>query len=379
MALRPLLARSVALASSALALAGLVAAGGCGGSNNPTGPTTSAPIVRSVSPASGTTFGGTEVTLSGEKFVVGSTVTFGGTAGTNVAVENATTIRVTTPAHATGAVDVQVSGSTGGAMLAQSFTFVAPGGSNTPPVIKSVTAKGRKANEPAGYADVGETIDVTAIVEDAETALDKLTYQWTATVGTISGTGPVVTWGAPAAATTPTDVTITLTVVETYRAPDASGLPVDKENKVSATTTVALHNSIKEVGDMTSDFLVNFSHSDIGVDQVLRDFSTSCTGYASERADVIANRQNFVITAYTVGNPSVTINFKGVCPFRSRAGDACAAAAVQWTSRNKTTGVVGTTKGTDYVTGVFDRGRWWLCDSDYDGAAVPSSLQGFKK
>ena len=61
-----------------------MAAAGCGGSNNnnhPAGPSHT-PVIRSVSPASGTTFGGTEVTIPGEKFVVGATVTFGGTAGT---------------------------------------------------------------------------------------------------------------------------------------------------------------------------------------------------------------------------------------------------------------------------------------------------------
>ena len=378
MILRPHVARPIALASSVLTLAALATTFGCGGSSNPVTPSTT-PIIRSVTPPSGSSFGGTEVTISGEKFVAGSTVLFGGTPGTNIAVENGTTIRATTPSHASGAVDVQVSGSTGAASLGQSFTFVAPGGSNPPPTIKSMSAKGRKANKPAGFADLGETIDVTAIVEDAETALNKLTYQWTASIGTVTGTGPVVTWQAPAAGTTPTDVTITLTVVETYKAADASGLPVDKENKVSSTAKIALHNSVKEIGDMTSDFLVNFSHSDIGVDQVLRDFSTSCTGYASERADVIANRTNFTITAYSVLAPSVTINFGGTCPFRSRPGDACTATAVQWTSKNKSTGVVGTTKGTDYVTGVFDRGRWWLCDSDYDGTSVPSALRTFKK
>jgi hypothetical protein len=378
MALRPFLARPVALASSALALAGLVAAGGCGGNNNPTGPTTNAPIVRSVSPASGSTFGGTEVTLSGEKFVAGSTVTFGGTPGTNVAVENATTIRVTTPAHATGAVDVQVSGSTGGAMLAQSFTFVAPGGSNAPPVIKSVTAKGRKANEPTGFADLGETIDVTAIVEDAETALDKLTYQWTATAGSVTGTGPVVTWVAPAAATTPTDVTITLTVVESYKAPDASGLPVDKENKVTATAAVSLHNSPKEVGDMAYDFLVKFS-TQVDVNTVMRDFAppSLCAGAAAERADVTKNQAERKIVAYTIGTPAVTINFGGTCPFRSVGGDACAQVSAKWTSQV----LVHTTPtdyylwfeeagpGTDQVTALYRDRRWYLCASDYNAPA----------
>jgi hypothetical protein len=382
MNLRFTLARQpIALVSSILILAALTAFG-CGGDSTPSGPSSTAPIVRSLTPTTGTSFGGTEITITGERFVAGAAVTFGGVPGLNIAVENGTTIRATTPPHASGAVDVQVSASTGNGVLAQAFTFLAPGVTNTAPVIRSVTAKGRKSKEPIGFADLGETIDVTAIVEDAETAIDKLTFQWSASVGTVTGTGPVATWSAPASATTPGDVTLTLTVVETYKAPDTAGLPVDKENRATSNAVVSLHNSVKEFGDMAYDFLVNFSHSDIGVDQVLRNFSTSCTGYGAERKDVVDNRANFLITAYTVATPVVTINFGGTCnlfPDRFRPGDACANVAVQWTSTTKSTGISGATKGTDQVTGIYDGKRWWLCDSDYLGVANSTALGHFKK
>jgi hypothetical protein len=64
-----------------------------------------------VSPASGTIDGGTSVTITGTGFqpgVPGTTVTFGGVAGTGVNVLSSTKIQVTTPAHAAGAVDVKV-------------------------------------------------------------------------------------------------------------------------------------------------------------------------------------------------------------------------------------------------------------------------------
>lgn len=363
------------MASSVLILAVLFTSGCGGDGSSPTTPSSSAPVVRSLTPSTGTSFGGTEVTITGEKFIAGSTVTFGGAAGVNIAVENGNTIRATTPAHASGAVDVQVSGTTGTSTLGQAFTYVAPGGANAAPVVKSVTAKGRKTNEPAGFADVGETIDVTAIVEDVETPIDKLAYQWTATAGVVTGTGPVVSWSAPASSTTPTDVTITLTVVETYKAPDASGLPVDKENKVTATTTVSLHNSAKEVGDMARQFLELFSNSTIAVDTVMRDFApvSICPGAAAEKADVTRNRTERSIKAYTVGTPVVTVNFGGACPFRAIPGDACTTTDVSWSSQVlvHTTpidyfGWIEDTKGKDQVTGVYSNKRWYLCASDYD-------------
>ncbi len=67
-----------------------------------------APTVSSVSPATGSTAGGTAVTITGADFVAGATVSFGGVAATNVSVASATSITADTPARAAGAVDVVV-------------------------------------------------------------------------------------------------------------------------------------------------------------------------------------------------------------------------------------------------------------------------------
>ena len=60
------------------------------------------PTVTTVSPVSGPSAGGTAVTLTGTDFTTGATVTFGGVAATNVMVVSATSITLTTPAHAAG-------------------------------------------------------------------------------------------------------------------------------------------------------------------------------------------------------------------------------------------------------------------------------------
>ena len=86
----------------------------------------SAPTLTSVSPNSGTTAGGTAVTLTGTGFTGATSVTFGGTAATAVAVVNATTITCTTPIRAAGATSVLVT-TPGGANAANTlFTYVAP-------------------------------------------------------------------------------------------------------------------------------------------------------------------------------------------------------------------------------------------------------------
>ena len=78
------------------------------------------------SPNSGSTAGGTAVTITGTNFAAGATVTFGGTAATNVVVVNSTTITATTPAGSAGAVTVtvtKVGGQSGS--LTNGFTYVA--------------------------------------------------------------------------------------------------------------------------------------------------------------------------------------------------------------------------------------------------------------
>jgi hypothetical protein len=66
------------------------------------------PTATNVSPDSGSTTGGTAVTITGTNFATGATVTFGGSAATNVVVVNSTTITVSTPAGSAGAVTVTV-------------------------------------------------------------------------------------------------------------------------------------------------------------------------------------------------------------------------------------------------------------------------------
>jgi len=82
------------------------------------------PAVSSVSPNSGSTAGGTAVTITGTNFAAGATVTFGGTATTNVIAVNSTTITATTPAGSAGAVTVTVTVSGQSGSLTSGFTYV---------------------------------------------------------------------------------------------------------------------------------------------------------------------------------------------------------------------------------------------------------------
>jgi hypothetical protein len=86
----------------------------------------SPPTVSAVNPSSGTTAGGTTVTITGTNVTGATTVTFGGTAATSYTVNSAIQITATTPAHAAGTVDVAVTTPAGTATSTGGFAYDAP-------------------------------------------------------------------------------------------------------------------------------------------------------------------------------------------------------------------------------------------------------------
>lgn len=72
-----------------------------------------APFITDISPAAGPIAGGTIVTITGVGFTGATAVTFGGTAATAFTVVSSTQITATAPAHASGIVNVVVTGPDG--------------------------------------------------------------------------------------------------------------------------------------------------------------------------------------------------------------------------------------------------------------------------
>lgn len=92
---------------------------------NPPGMT--APSVSAVSPSSGTTSGGTPVTITGSNFQSLATFTFGASQATAVNVTGATQATALTPANSAGPVTVTATNSDGqSGSKASAFTYVAP-------------------------------------------------------------------------------------------------------------------------------------------------------------------------------------------------------------------------------------------------------------
>jgi len=121
----------------------------CAGASNPT--------ITAISPASGLTAGGTNVTITGTGFVAGSTsVKIGGVAATGVTVTNPTSLTCTTPAGTAGAKDVvvTVTGAAAAATLSSGFTYA-------PPTVSKLAVTGI-----TNSINVGATSNVTVTAQD---------------------------------------------------------------------------------------------------------------------------------------------------------------------------------------------------------------------
>jgi len=214
-------------------------------------------------------------------------------------------------------------------------------------------------------------------VTDPETDVNTLTYRWSSSHGTFSGSGRTVIWTAPPSAPTPVDVLLTVEVVEPYQSQGRT-----TENRVSGSTTVTLHNSVREVGEMARQFLLDFSDSRLDVAYVMRNFEPGCYGTAAETEQVTQNRDDFTIEAWNIGDPVTTVGFGGFCARPSHPGDACSTVPASWVSRAKKDlynssgtrivmrkGQVQTVEGVDRLAAMYFRNqkRWKLCDSTFDG------------
>jgi len=162
-------------------------------------PVSGPPTVTSISPTSGTTAGGTSVTITGTNFISGATVTIGGSSCTSVVVVSSTSITCTTPSGTAGSQDVVVAtGVSPNATLAGRFTYVAPPAAPATPDLATASDSGSSSTDditsdntptiPVGSATNGNTVTVTA----TKSGQTNVTCTFTATAQTGCDLGTLV-------------------------------------------------------------------------------------------------------------------------------------------------------------------------------------------
>jgi hypothetical protein len=156
----------------------------------------SAPTVSSISPNSGSSNGGTAVTITGANFVAGTTVTFGGTAASNVTVVSASSITATTPLHAAGTVNVVVSDSNGSGTLTNGFTYTTSAVSIGFAQVASATPQSSVASVKVTYPQAQTAGDLNLVVvgwndtsATVQSVTDSLGNSYALAAGPVKGTG----------------------------------------------------------------------------------------------------------------------------------------------------------------------------------------------
>ena len=196
---------------------------GCGGgiaaTPNPT--SNPAPHVASITPNTGTTSGGTSVTIAGTGFLSGATVSFGGTPATGVTLASSTSITATTPAHAAGAVSVIVTNTDAQSnTLAGGYTYAAP---HAAPTVTAITPNSGTTN-----GGTAVTITGTGFLAGASVKLGGSSATGVTVVNSnaITAITPAHAAGAVSIVVTNTDAKSgTLTNGYTYTGPQSNPAP----------------------------------------------------------------------------------------------------------------------------------------------------------
>lgn len=230
---------------------------------------------------------------------------------------------------------------------------------NTPPTISEV----RPGSE---RVEANQEVEVVGLVRDAETALDKLAYSWSASpvAGTFIGNGARIRWRAPQGQKSPDTYALTITVTEDYT---SAGQP--QRNTVSASAPVHYNDSVAEITRIGVRFLTElFPTFSVTPEEAVQDFSDSCPGKKDERDDVTGNRKNFHILSGTYTDISVDLDTpktfataRGTCVFRDIPNGGSPQAV----------------HGICTLTAVYENWRWFLCESHFasTGPNTPGSLR----
>ncbi len=233
------------------------------------------------------------------------------------------------------------------------------------PLIQSITV-------PASRVETGQNIAISAEVVDAETPLTQLAYAWTASAGSITGTGATATWTHPAGITSGVDVTLTLTVTDTYDAVENNRI-VKKQYVVSRTSSAfRVHDSEAETRELARKFLIDlFGNSAVRPPDCMVDFADVCADLNNGRADelqqIVDNRAVVAIRSAVLLQQRNT--------FRDASFGSVHSAV--WYDDYYLDGRPKDPACGDFeVTVIYVGGRWWICQSFFnedDRSGCPSA------
>jgi hypothetical protein len=125
---------------------------------------------------------------------------------------------------------------------------------------------------------------------------------------------------------------------------------------------------------MAIRFLTDFATSSVSADSCVRDFSNSCAEKAAERSQIQDNRAGYDILSSSLRLREVVVSADGMtgrmrvdCSFTSRVKACLPGNSIP----SCTVGAIERVSGDCNTTGIYEQGRWWLCESRFDGMLLP--------
>jgi outer membrane protein OmpA-like peptidoglycan-associated protein len=273
-------------------------------------PVSGPPTVTSISPTSGTTAGGTSVTITGTNFISGATVTIGGSSCTSVVVVSSTSITCITPSGTAGAQDVVVAtGVSPNATLTGGFTYVAPPAAPATPDLADASDSG-SSNSDNNTSDNTPTISVgsatnlnTVTVTATKSGQSNVTCTFTATAQTGCDLGTLVdgVWsvtakqtnsGIDSASTSALSITVDATppTVTSFSSPKSNG-------KYGIGTTVDVTATLSETVAAGASITVTL---DTGDTVVLTTATASTTLTGTYTVGAGDNSADLTVTSYAL-------------------------------------------------------------------------------
>jgi hypothetical protein len=230
---------------------------------------------------------------------------------------------------------------------------------NTAPTIRALTLSAQRI-------EAGDQVALSADVTETSGSPDMLDYAWSASPapGQFIGSGPHVTWQAPAGQHSPDVYTITLVVTEMYRQDGAL-----QTSKATSSVQIHYNDSHAETQGVALAYLNDSASSDVTPAQVVRNFSNACPGKAQQLAAIESERQNYQMLG---GDFSVDVT-----EFYQDRTTGDVVAPCVYKRKSIASGETQTTSGTCLMTTVYENWRWMLCDSRV--ATDPAAAAALRK
>lgn len=251
----------------------------------------------------------------------------------------------------------------GGGRSAPTAPTSAAAPANARPIVLSVTA--HRTN-----IEAGDDLNLAVAVQDAETPPADLRYMWSVEPagGTFLSDGPNPRWRSPINDPVPASYTFKVTVIESFVGTDGSGHPAASEHRVSAESRpVSVNDARREMKANTEAFFGDFSNASMPPEMCARNFTDSCNGKTAALASIAEHRSLYSDATVTYDLQLFVRSVEWPNCTGPDNGARCALLIyrIEWVRTRRADGVQERSRGEEYVRGVYERNRWWLCDNRF--------------